>query len=321
MSNNRIDKRILALFYILAFVLLREWLVPVMELTGTEQLHLFLLFVILVFIFALAGFKWWLSIPFKLIYIFWVVHYVFFDKVLFSKESVGFLFHDLASNAMIIASGDWTSITNPFRTVLFFVLLWMTTYLIRHWMETRKSIFLFYIMTVVFIAFIDTFSAYSAEGAIFRIMITGLLLVGLLYISRLAEKHETPISAGVYASISVPLLIVVIISGTFANLLPKQDPIWPDPFPYFESMVQGTGEGGSRGGGISKSGYDPDDSTLGGPFLKDSTLVFEANVDRKKYWKVETKNTYTTKGWEQFPLDGEYEIYLPGDEMGELRTW
>ena len=116
--------------------------------------------------------------------------------MLFSKESLVVLLSDFVSNASIIVSGDWESITNPFRTILFFVLLWMTTYLIRHWIETRKSIFLFYIMTVVFIAIIDTFSAYSADGAIFRIMVTGLLLLGLLHISRLAEKHKTSISSG-----------------------------------------------------------------------------------------------------------------------------
>ena len=143
---------------------------------------------------------------------------------------------DFLSNAPIIMNGDWESITNPFRTVLFFALLWMTTYLIRHWIEVRKSILLFYIMTILFIAFIDTFGGYAADGAIFRIMVTGLLLLGLLAITRLAEKHNTSISTGTFLAISVPLLFAVVVSGALANFLPKQDPIWPDPLPYFESI-------------------------------------------------------------------------------------
>ena len=95
-------------------------------------------------------------------------------------------------------------------------------------------------------------------------------------ISRLAEKHNTSISTGTFLAISVPLLFAVVVSGVFANILPKQDPIWPDPIPYFESIVQGTGEGG--GIGVAKSGYDTDDSTLGGSFVQDYTLVFEAKV-------------------------------------------
>ena len=28
-------------------------------------------------------------------------------------------------------------------------------------------------------------------------------------------------------------------------------------------------------------------------------MIFEASVPKKQYWKIETKNTYTSKGWEQ----------------------
>ena len=224
---------------------------------------------------------------------------MFFEKVLFTQETLVHLSGDFLSNAPIIMNGDWESITNPFRTVLFFALLWMTTYLIRHWIEVRKSILLFYIMTILFIAFIDTFGGYAADGAIFRIMVTGLLLLGLLAITRLAEKHNTSVPTGTFLAISIPLLFAVVVSGALANILPKQDPIWPDPLPYFESLVQGRGEGG----GGAKSGYDTNDSTLGGSFVQDSTLVFEAKVASEQYWKIETKNTYTSKGWEQVSVD------------------
>src|SRR5690606_35921746 len=45
------------------------------------------------------------------------------------------------------------------------------------------------------------------------------------------------------------------------------------------------------------------DEQLGGPFLEDDSLVFEANVKGKQYWKVETKDMYTSKGWEQSTID------------------
>ena len=53
----------------------------------------------------------------------------------------------------------------------------------------------------------------------------------------------------------------------------------------------------------AKSGYDTNDSTLGGSFVQDSTLVIEAKVASEQYWKIETKNTYTSKGWEQVSVD------------------
>ncbi|MEK5037015.1 DUF4129 domain-containing transglutaminase family protein [Sporosarcina sp. FSL K6-3457] len=320
MTGTRIDWRLLVLLYILGFVLLREWLIPVMELTDTDYLGLFLFFIVLSFLLALVRAKWWVTVPVKIIYIVWVVHYVYLDKVFISKDTVFYLLKDLMSNVPIIIGADWDNITNPFKTILFFFLLWMTTYLIRHWIEVRKSILLFYMMTVVFIATIDTFSPYSADGSIFRIMVAGLLLLGLLFISKLMERHQRSIPDGALIILLLPLLFTVVVSGAFANYLPKQEPIWPDPIPYFKSIVQGAGVGGS-GASVSKSGYDTDDTTLGGSFTQDDTVVFEVKVASKQYWKIETKNTYTSKGWEQVPANENQAIYAPGMELAESEKY
>ncbi|WP_318618136.1 transglutaminase domain-containing protein [Sporosarcina sp. YIM B06819] len=320
MTGTRIDWRLLVLLYTLGFVLLREWLMPVMELTDTDYLGLFLLFVAIAFLLALIGARWWITVPVKIIYIVWVIHYVYLDKVLFSKDTIFFISKDILSNVSIIIGGDWDNITNPFKTALFFFLLWMTTYLIRHWIEVRKSILLFYMMTVVFIATIDTFSPYSAEGSIFRIMVTGLLLLGLLFIAKLMERHNRSISDGALIVLLLPLLFTVVVSGTFAKFLPQQEPIWPDPVPYFKSIVQGTGTGGS-GAGVSKSGYDTNDTTLGGSFVQDDTVVFEVKVAEKQYWKIETKNTYTSKGWEQVPANDVRITYPPSMELGDPENY
>ncbi len=317
MTGKHMDRRLLVFLYILGFVLLREWLMPVMELTDTDYLGIFLLFVALSFLLALIRVKWWATVPVKLIYIVWVIHYVYMDKVLLSKETVLYLFRDVLSNVPIIIGGDWGNITNPFKTALFFLLLWMTTYLIRHWIEVKKSILLFYMMTVIFIAFIDTFSPYSAEGSIYRIMVAGLLLLGLLFISRLMDRHNKSVSTGAFIAMSLPLLSLVVVSAVLASVLPKQEPIWPDPVPYFKSIVQGTGGGSAS---ISKSGYDTNDSALGGSFVQDDTVVFEVKVASKQYWKIETKNTYTSKGWEQVPANEDQTIYVSGMKFGELES-
>ncbi|MCM3745270.1 transglutaminaseTgpA domain-containing protein [Sporosarcina luteola] len=297
MKEVRTDMRFLILMYALAFILLWEWLLPVIELTDTEYITVFLFFIGISFIFGLLRMKWWLSIPLKLIYLFWSLHYVFFETVILSRETVSLLITDLLSNIGIIAAWNWDGITNPFRTVLFFVLLWMTIYLIRHWIEVRKSILLFYALTVIFIAILDTFSSYSAEGAIFRIMVSGLLLIGLLTISRISDKHGRKIGTGMFAAFSLPLLFAVVCSSAFASIMPDRGPAWDDPIPFLKSVVQGEGIG--SGSFVAKSGYDTDDSKLGGAFSQDSTVVFSATVPKKQYWKIETKNTYTSKGWEQ----------------------
>ncbi|WP_339253760.1 DUF4129 domain-containing transglutaminase family protein [Sporosarcina sp. FSL W8-0480] len=316
MKDGKTDIRFLILIYALAFMLLWEWLLPVIELTDTEYIGIFLWFIGLSFLFRLIGMKWWLSVPLKLIYLFWSIHFVYYHIVFLTKESTTLLARDLFSNFAIIAVGDWQNITNPMRTVLFFVLLWMTIYLIRHWIEVRKSILLFYAMTVIFISVLDTFSSYVADAAIFRIMVTGLLLIGLLTISRLTEKHDRRLNTGMFAAFSVPLLFAVIASSAFASFMPEKGPVWADPIPFLKSAV--LGEGSGTGGIAAKSGYDSDDSKLGGAFSKDDTLVFTATVPRKQYWKIETKNTYTSKGWEQQVVENPPVTYVPGAIMQEV---
>ena len=252
MIGTQIDRRLLFILYLLSFILLREWLLPVMMLTDTSYLQLFLLFIALVFLLALARVKWWLAVPLKIIYIIWAIQYMYLDEMMLSIGHVVYIVKDLLSNIPILVVGNWEAITNPFRTLLFFSLLWMTTYLIRHWIEVRKSILLFYSMTVIFIATIDTFSPLATDGSIIIVMVTGLLLLGLLAVSRLAEQHKTAISTGAFLTITVPLLIVTVISSTFANFMPKQDPIWPDPVPYFKSIVLGKDGGWYRQRGQDK---------------------------------------------------------------------
>lgn len=49
---------------------------------------------------------------------------------------------------------------------------------------------------------------------------------------------------------------------------------------------------------VSTVGYGLDDSQLGGPFKADNTIIFTAQTQNKQYWRVETKDFYTGKGWE-----------------------
>ena len=76
MIGTQIDRRLLFILYLLSFILLREWLLPVMMLTDTSYLQLFLLFIALVFLLALARVKWWLCCSSKnhLYYLGYPVH-------------------------------------------------------------------------------------------------------------------------------------------------------------------------------------------------------------------------------------------------------
>lgn len=307
-TENRL---LLFTLFVLVFFLLREWLLPVMELTDTNYLRLFLFFIALCLVLGLFQLKWWITGPIKLIYIGWTLTYVYKSD---RQDGVTFLLDQVITNTAAIFTGNFGAITDPFRTVLFFVLLWMTVYLINHWIVVRHSIFLFYFLTVIFIAVLDTFSPYEGNTAILRVMLIGLLLTGFLKVTQLVQQHQLNMPKPKMTWVFVPLAFFVGFSGVFAYFLPKADPVWPDPIPHIRSLAEGAGSGGI-GGGVGKIGYDEDDSRLGGSFVGDDSVVFTAVADSGQYWKIETKDTYTSKGWEQSAAIEEVNIHGFGDEI------
>ncbi len=309
------NKWLSLLFYVLVFFLFREWLLPVMELTETNYLNVFLVFIGMCFLLSLFHVKGWISAPLKILYIAWVLIYIYAETMLFSAPAIQFLIMDFTTNVQALVTQDWNSVTDSFRTVLFFALIWMTTYLIHHWISIRLNIFLFFFMTVVFIAALDTFSPYAGDKAIVRVMIIGLLLSGLLKIAQLFKKNEVGLPRSTYGALIVPLILLISLSGALGYLLPKAGPVWEDPVPFIQSFAEGAGGGPGGNGVIGKIGYDEDDSRLGGAFAGDNTVVFEAVVRTPQYWKIETKDTYTSRGWEQSIGSDQRRNYTVGDPI------
>ena len=307
MTSIRKNKLFMAVLYVLVFFMLAEWLTPVIVLTETGHKALFLIFIAVGLLLAFLRVPWWFSGPIKTLYILWFIVYVYTGNLFFNGEAIAFLRTDFGLNFSALTTQNWAQTTDVFRTVLFFVLLWMAIYLIHYWVSFRLSIFLFYLLTVIFIAVLDTFSPYSGETAIIRIMVIGLLLAGLLYLARWMEGHRILERTDKMALFAVPLVLVVAASTALALYLPKAGPIWPDPVPFITSF---SGQGGvGSGGNVGRIGYGVDDSRLGGSFIGDDTPVFRAEVSEGQYWKVESKDIYTTKGWELTGNIGQSIVY------------
>ncbi|MEZ0480923.1 DUF3488 and DUF4129 domain-containing transglutaminase family protein [Planococcus sp. SSTMD024] len=312
MTSIRKNKVFMGLLYILVFFLLSEWLRPVIELTETGHHRLFLAFVALGLVMAFFDIPWWITGPLKLFYVLWFIVYVYTGNLFFTAESLAFIVEQASISISALLSQDWQATTDVFRTVLFFALLWMAIYLIHYWVSFRLSIFLFYLLTVIFVAVLDTFSPYSGDAAIVRIMVIGLLLAGLLHLARWMERHGAAAKTEKLLVFSIPLLLLLVASTALAFYLPKAEPIWPDPVPYITSY---SGKGGVGEGGVGRIGYGVDDSQLGGSFVSDDTTVFRAEVEEGQYWKVEVKDVYTTKGWELSEENADEQLYQNGDEV------
>ncbi|MFP7201299.1 transglutaminase domain-containing protein [Lysinibacillus halotolerans] len=316
MKKNSFKLVELALYYIVIFFILREWLIPIMELTKTGFIGLILLFVAISLLLSLFRIHFIISWVVKIAYITWFITFIYGGVFFFSTEGMYFIIDDLQVNFAALLQGDWLGITNPFRTFLFFILIWMLVYLIHHWITVRMSIFYFLILTVFFIATLDTFTQYDGSFAIVKVMLLGLLITSLLFLKRLVIQSNSKINLIKYTKLMAPVVVLIGVISIIAVLLPKSPPQWPDPIPFIQSAT-GQGEGiEGEGNGISKVGYGENDSRLGGSFVADDTVVFLVESETKQYWRVETKDIYTSKGWEQSNyFDGELLNFAPDETI------
>lgn len=283
----------LAVAYIIVFFILREWLIPIMQLTNTGGFHLFLVFIGLSLALSLFRVHPLLSGIVKFGYMTWCIVFIYSESPVLSGQSISFLIAEWKGNMAAIISGDFGLVSDAFRTVLFLVLIWMLVYLIHHWVSVRKNIFYFFAMTVFFIATLDTFSEYNGKTAIVKVVILGLMMTGVLFVKRLWLQVGTTSNTFWRWKIVIPMLVSVLLVGSIAFFLPKTGPTWADPVPFIQGV---TGQDGN-GTGMKSVGYSQDDSQLGGPFQGDNTLIFTASSRDRHYWRIETKDTYTSKGW------------------------
>ena len=313
MNRTYLSRAEQVILFVMIFLILQEWLKPVMQLTGTGYFGLISLFMALCLIISL--FEWPLVVSWllKIIYISWFINYVYNNLGL---SFLSFLEQEILVNFDAIRYGEWGFVTNGFRTFLFFILIWMLVYLIHHWITVRMSIFYFLVMTVFFVATLDTYSVYDGRVAIVKVLLVGFLMTALLFLKRFILKRNILIDWNATAKLMVPVVLVVALVGGTAYLLPKAEPIWPDPVPFLKGISTGEGIGEGFGFGTTqKVGYGSNDERLGGSFVADDTLVFQVVSPSEQYWRVETKDTYTSKGWISSSAEDDEQLFVVGETI------
>ncbi|BCC58743.1 transglutaminaseTgpA domain-containing protein [Bacillus cereus] len=119
-------------------------------------------------------------------------------------------------------------------------------------------------------------------------------MLSLLQVERIKEREHLQNYAREISKLLRPLTIFIVLLVTIAYFAPKFGPQWPNPMDFLKFNTSEA----SKEQKVSTIGYGLDDSRLGGPFQADPTIVFTARTQNKHYWRVETKDFYTGKGWE-----------------------
>ena len=313
MNRTYLSRAEQVILFVLIFIILQEWLKPVMELTGTGHFSLISLFIALCLLISLFESPIVVSWALKFVYIVWFINYVYND---FGLSLFAFFKQELIVNFDAVRYSEWGFVTDSFRTFLFFILIWMLVYLIHHWITVRMSIFYFLVMTVFFIATLDTFSEYNGDRAIVKVLLVGLIMTALLFLKRFILKRNILIDWNAIVKLMVPVVLVVAFVGGTALMLPKAAPKWPDPVPFLKGVGTGEGFGDGIGSGVmQKVGYGTNDEQLGGSFVGDNTLVFQVVSPRQQYWRVETKDIYTSKGWTSSSSEDDEQLFEAGETI------
>lgn len=284
------------ILYLFSFILLWEWLIPLEIATDTAYSFIFIVFIGVSLLLKFLHVKWYISYLIKLTLMLFFIHQVFYDQPFFSITWVSLFIEEILYNVSLMNGTQWLKLTPVFRTCLFFVMLWLLIYLIYYWVVHKSRIFLFLFLTIFYITFLDTFTPYDATTAIVRLIVVGFLMLVFLSFERLYRQEKIQIERTHHYKWVLPLVFLLSISMIIGFLSPKSAPIWPDPVPYIQKMGSHDEEE-TTSIGMSKIGYGENDLRLGGPFAADDTTVFLAYQKERHYWRVETKDVYTGKGW------------------------
>lgn len=319
-DSTKSERWMHVLLYIFGLLLITEWLRPVEKLTDTGNILIFIIFVLFSLLLHYFGIHWFVRFILVSAFILIAVHFLYSsDPFLTFKWLTGDLLN-ITANVSNMYAGKWELLTNPFRTLLFFVLLWLVTYLIHYWVTVRRNIFLLYILTIIFLSILDTFTPYDGDMAVIRVIIIGFSMLGVLAMLRLSVQERLIFSGGPFSKWAIMLAGMMLVSVLIGFSSPKFASQWPDPVPFivsYSDKVTGSDESSVD----KRVGYDEDDSSLGGSIEPDNTVIFYNTANSGHYWKVENKDIYTGKGWVSVEGMEDYISFSNGQDLNDIKEF
>ncbi|MBM5595707.1 transglutaminase domain-containing protein [Listeria seeligeri] len=312
----------LILLFILSVLLISEWIYPFAELTELSTASWIILFITLSLASFFTHLRYYWTIPLHIVMIYVVAGIYYAKDGIFSGQWFSSFFQITFSGFSDMVQFRPSDISMDFIVIVFLIALWLLSYITTYSILRKQRIMSVLILTVSYLAVINTFTDYNSSWAIVRTVLEGFLLLHLALTSRIATPNRLngnslKRNGIIYHAFILFLLAVFVFSSL---MLPKKAPIWPDPVPVIRDAL-----------GINTTrtvGYSEDDTELGGAVKKDNTTVFKARTDNGHYWRVESKRIYTGVGWanekstelQQFSSGDNFPIQLSEETAGEAKT-
>lgn len=296
MVQERMPKFYTLLLYLIGNLLFIEWLYPTGILSDTSALYVFILYALFCMFITILSLPWPFTMVIKGSGLIFIIYILYFSHETLSLTWVLVIFQEFTQNIHLLMEREWTQLTSLFRTFLFLFLIWLMSYLLYYWFVIMKRFLFFVILTITYLAIIDTFTIYETAGAVVRVFILSFIALGIVTFFKETSREELSVDVS-RRSVRwvIPLITVILFSAVIGYAAPKQESKWSDAIDYVEEKTKDIHI--FPGKGDQKVGYGEDDSRLGGSFADDQTVVFEAIATNPRYWRVDTRDVYTGKGW------------------------
>ncbi len=287
-----------------------EWLKPFQVLTDTEDLWFFVFFLAIFCFSHLFQRPSWL--PFVMTGLGFVgLFYAYYFRGMdwFSLDWLAAWGSELKASFPLLFTRDWLAMSPLSRTFFFLVLMWFFCDVIWHYVYFKRRVLWFIFLSVVYFSVLDTFTPYDGRLAVMITLASGLFLMVWLHFLRLEGRHIFRLglqwlSGG---------LVLVMLATAVAYAAPKPGPAWPDPV----SWLNHQGQASDGIAGLNKKvGYGTNDANLGGPFIQDNTVIMQVQTTKPAYWRGESKDYYTGKGWlNSLEEKGQDKLFAVGEEI------
>ncbi|MBC1998951.1 transglutaminase domain-containing protein [Listeria marthii] len=281
----------LVMLFILSVLLISEWIYPFAELTELSTANWIILFITISLGSFFLRLKYYWTFPLHVVMIFIVSGIYYAKGGILSANWFSSFFQITFNGFKDMVQFRSSDISMDFILIVFLIALWLLSYITTYSILRKQRIMSVLVLTVAYLAVINTFTDYNSNWAIVRTVLEGFLLLHLALANRIAAPNRISGDSlkrnGILYHVFVIMLLAVFVFSSL--ILPKKAPIFPDPVPTIKNAL-----------GINTSrtvGYSEDDTTLGGALKKDNGTVFTARTDKGHYWRVESKTNYTGTGW------------------------
>ena len=143
-------------------ILVLEWLRSLPFITDTNHVHLFGIYFTICMLTSYLLKNKVLKFLIKASAIILILDYLFLDAAFLSREWIHEWVENIGLNLELTSIEGWQVADPFFRTLLFLLLLWLLSYLLHYWLVTANRFFPLIVMTIIYLAIIDTFTAYDA---------------------------------------------------------------------------------------------------------------------------------------------------------------